>query len=98
MNPKFCLGYRNLGDIYDATGATDDACKAYGKFRELCPDVGEAYLREGVCLAKKGDIAGAAKSLQGCMDHSKVDNERDDCKRLKDGLEQKLPPSQAGGR
>jgi len=86
LNPKFCLGYRNLGTIYDETGAVDEACRAFGKFRELCPDVADAYLREGVCLAKKGDLAGAHKSLQGCLEKSRLESERDGCKRLKEGL------------
>jgi tetratricopeptide (TPR) repeat protein len=101
LNPKFCLGYRNLGAIYDESGATDDACKAYGKFRELCPDVADAYLREGVCLAKKGDLAGAHKSLQGCVEKSTVDTEREDCRKLKDGLgpNPEAPKTpEAGGR
>jgi Tfp pilus assembly protein PilF len=101
MNPKFCQGYRSLGTIYDETGATDDACKAFGKYRELCPDVAEAYRREGVCLAKKGDLAGAHKSLQGCLEKSTVDAERDDCRKLKDGLgpSPEAPKTpEAGGR
>jgi tetratricopeptide (TPR) repeat protein len=101
LNPKFCLGYRNLGAIYDESGATDDACKAYGKFRELCPDVADAYLREGVCLAKKGDLAGAHKLLQGCMEKSTVDTEREDCRKLKEGLgpNPEAPKTpEAGGR
>jgi Tfp pilus assembly protein PilF len=101
LNPKFCLGFRNLGTIYDETGVVDEACRAFGKFRELCPDVADAYLREGVCLAKKGDLAGAHKSLQGCLEKSRVDAERDDCKRLKEGLGPPPPPQpspEAGGR
>lgn len=95
LNPKFCLGHRNLGQIYDEKGAVDDACKAYGKFRDACPDVADAYLREGVCLAKKGDLAGAHKSLQGCLEKSRVEAERDGCKKLKDGLG---PVPEAGGQ
>ncbi|MBK7859585.1 MAG: social motility TPR repeat lipoprotein Tgl [Archangiaceae bacterium] len=102
LNPKFCLGYRNLGTIYDEKGAVDDACHAYGKFRELCPEVADAYLREGVCLAKKGDLAGAHKSLQGCLEKSRVDSEREDCRRLKEGLgpppAAPQAPPEAGGR
>ena len=100
LNPKFCLGYRNLGSIYDETGAVEDACKAFGKFRELCPEVADAYLREGVCLAKKGDLAGAHKSLQGCVEKSRVDAERDGCKKLKEGLgpAPAVPGAEAGGR
>ncbi len=95
MNPKFCLGFRNLGTIYEDSGDTEAACKAYGKFRELCPDIGEAYLREGMCLAKKGDLKGAQKSFDGCVEKSTVDSEKDDCKRLKEGLG---PSPEAGGQ
>jgi type IV pilus assembly protein PilF len=101
LNPKFCLGYRNLGTIYDEGGQTDEACKAFSKFRELCPDTAEAYQREGVCLAKKGDLAGAHKSLKTCIEKSRVDAEREDCQKLKEGLGPPPPPSappEAGGK
>jgi Tfp pilus assembly protein PilF len=98
LNPKFCQGYRNLGIIYEESGATEDACKAFGKFREQCPEVAEAYLHEGVCLAKKGDLSGAHKSFQGCLDKSTNENERDECKRLKDGLGPAPKAPEAGGQ
>lgn len=95
LNPKFCLGFRNLGTIYDEAGNVDEACKYFGRFREQCPDVGDAYLREGVCLAKKGDLSGAHKSFKGCLEKSRSETEKDDCKRLKDGLGP--PPPEPGG-
>lgn len=88
-NPKFCLGYKNLGIIYDAQNQTDDACKSYGQYREACPDVADAYYREGVCVAKQGETARAREAFAVCQ--TKAGNNgslRDDCKRLGDALGQ----------
>ena len=87
-NPKFCLGYRNLGTIYSDRGATEEACKQLGKYREHCPDVADAHFREGVCLAKLGQPAAAKASFQACVSKATVDALKEDCARL----DQQLAP------
>jgi TolA-binding protein len=84
-NPKFCLGYRNLGTIYDETGQTEDACRQFGKFREYCPDAPEAHLREGTCLAKLGKVQEAKASFEACAQKAQ-DPMKGDCQRLKEQL------------
>ena len=87
INPKFCLGYRNLGQISEEQGDVNEACTHYAKFREMCPEVPDAYFREGTCLAKKGDNAGAIRSFSTCADKAGGNEQlKDDCRRLKDAL------------
>lgn len=86
-NPKFCLGFKNLGLIYESKSATADACKSFGQYREACPDVADAYYREGVCVAKLGENARAMEALTTCQTKAGHNATlRDDCKRLADAL------------
>lgn len=82
-NPKYCFGYLKLGNIYDEQGNLPEACRNYGKYRESCPDVGDAWLREGVCLAKIGEAEQAKKAFETCI--TKDDASKDDCARLMKG-------------
>lgn len=85
--PKFCLGYKNLGLIYDAQNQTEDACKAYGNYRSACPEVADAYYREGVCVAKLGEAGKAKEAFAACQAKAAHNNVlREDCKRLQDAL------------
>lgn len=83
-HPKYCFGYLKLGNIYDEQGNLPEACRNYSKYRESCPDTGDAYLREGVCLSKTGQLDPAKKAFETCI--AKDDASKDDCKRLKDAL------------
>jgi type IV pilus assembly protein PilF len=86
-NPKFCLGFKNLGLIYEAQNTLEEACKSFGKYREACPEVADAYYREGVCTAKTGDTAKAKEAFAVCQTKAGANvNLRDDCKRLGDAL------------
>jgi Tfp pilus assembly protein PilF len=87
-NPSFCLGYRNLGTIYDETGRTDDACRQYTRYRENCPEVADAYLREGVCQAKRGQVEEAKAAFAACEAKAKAAEQelKDDCRRLLEKL------------
>lgn len=85
-NPKFCFGYLKLGNIYDEQGNLPEACRNYAKYRESCPDLGDAHLREGVCLAKMNQIEPARKAFEACI--AKADESKDDCTRLKDTIGQ----------
>ncbi|MHB8876089.1 MAG: social motility TPR repeat lipoprotein Tgl [Myxococcaceae bacterium] len=85
-NPKFCLGHKNLGIIYDEQGNTADACKQFTRYREGCPDAADAYFREGVCLSKQGEGAAAKTSFEGCVKTAKGEDLKDDCRRLAEKL------------
>ncbi|MBU8899415.1 social gliding motility protein Tgl [Corallococcus sp. H22C18031201] len=84
LNPNFCLGYKNLGLIYDETGRTEDACRQFGRYRENCPEVADAYLREGVCQAKLGQVEAAKQAFSQCEAKAKASEQglKDDCQRL----------------
>ncbi|QDE68168.1 MULTISPECIES: social motility TPR repeat lipoprotein Tgl [Myxococcus] len=87
-NPNFCLGYKNLGLIYDETGRTSEACRQFTHYRENCPDVAEAYMREGVCQAKLGQVDAAKAAFATCETKAKAGEQvlKDDCRRLLEKL------------
>jgi type IV pilus assembly protein PilF len=85
-NPGFCLGYKNLGIIYDETGNLSEACRYFGHYREACPDVADAYLREGACQVKLGKMEEARQSFTACEAKAKSQALKDDCRRLLEAL------------
>ncbi|NTX14285.1 social motility TPR repeat lipoprotein Tgl [Myxococcus sp. CA051A] len=87
-NPGFCLGYRNLGIIYDETGKLDESCRQFSRFRENCPEAAEAHMREGVCLAKQGQADAAKQAFEFCEAKAKSSEQemKDDCRRLLEKL------------
>lgn len=87
MNPKFCLGFKNLGLIHDESGETREACRQFGRYREACPDTADAYKREGVCLAKLGQAEEAKQRLGECVQKATAATMQDDCKRLAEALD-----------
>lgn len=82
LNPKFCLGFRNLGTIFDETGKLAEACHQFQRYREACPDVPDAYRREGVCLAKQGKQEDARDRFAQCVQKSPDGELKDDCRTL----------------
>jgi tetratricopeptide (TPR) repeat protein len=86
-NPKFCLGYKNLGLIHDDQGKTEEACTAYGRYKDSCPNSGDAYFREGVCMAKLGKTDEAKKDFAACQAKADQPAMKDDCKRLYEQLQ-----------
>ena len=87
-NPSFCMGYRNLGIIFDETGKTDDACRQFSRYRESCPDMADAYMREGVCQARRGEVDAAKDAFTACEAKAKPAEQelKDDCRRLLEKL------------
>jgi type IV pilus assembly protein PilF len=85
-NPGFCLGYKNLGIIYEETGDVSEACHSFGRYREACPDVADAYLREGACQVKLGQMEEARQSFTVCEAKAKSQVLKDDCRRLLEAL------------
>ena len=85
-NPKFCLGYRNLGLIQEEQGQVADACRQFARYRENCPEAADAYLREGVCLAKVGQKAEALERFKTCEQKAEASSTRDDCRLYRERL------------
>ncbi|MBZ4402073.1 social motility TPR repeat lipoprotein Tgl [Myxococcus sp. MISCRS1] len=87
-NPGFCMGYRNLGIIFDETGKLDESCRNFSRYRENCPDAADAHMREGVCLAKQGQAEGARQAFSTCEAKAKAGEQelKDDCRRLLEKL------------
>jgi Tfp pilus assembly protein PilF len=85
-NPGFCQGYRNLGIIYEETGNVSEACRSFGRYREACPDVADAYLREGACQVRQGQVEEARQSFTTCEAKAKNQALKDDCRRLLEAL------------
>jgi tetratricopeptide (TPR) repeat protein len=82
MHPGFCLGYLQLGTVYEASGAREDSCKYYSRYREHCPEQPDAYQREGLCQQAAGQNEAAKKSFETCVEKSKSDDQKDLCKSL----------------
>ncbi len=82
LEPKFCLGYRNLASIYDAQQKLDDACVQLDNYREHCPESADAYYRLGVCLAKQGKQDAAQARFAECEAKAPAGQLKDDCRRL----------------
>lgn len=86
LNPNFCLGFKNLGLIYEQTGKTEEACTQFSHYREQCPEVADAYLREGVCLAKKGEADAAKERFETCVTKATQAAVKEECQRLREHL------------
>jgi tetratricopeptide (TPR) repeat protein len=87
LNPKFCLGYKNLGLIHDQTGNTEEACRQFTRYREACEDAADAHMREGVCLAKLGQVDTAREHFTQCEEKAaQQPTLKDECRRLREHL------------
>lgn len=93
VNPKFCLGYRNLGLILEDQGSKDAACEQFAHYQDACPDVADAQFRAGVCLARRGDLNGAKLGFTTCMEKAKDPETKDACRTQLDQVSRMTPPS-----
>lgn len=86
LNPGFCRGYQNLGFIYEQKGNTEESCRQFTRYRETCPEAADAYMREGVCQAKLGQVDAARESLTTCENKASQPSLKDECRRLREHL------------
>lgn len=86
IEPKFCQGYRNLGIIEAEAGNVEAACRYFANYRENCPEMAEAYYREGTCLAKMGQREAAKQALITCQSKSANPALKADCRNLMEQL------------
>jgi Tfp pilus assembly protein PilF len=81
-NPKFCLGYKNLGLIHGELGQHEESCTQFAHYKEQCPSSGEAYYLSAMCLLKLDRQEEARKDLAACQAKSVPGATQDTCKRL----------------
>jgi type IV pilus assembly protein PilF len=86
-NPRFCLGFRNLGVIHDEQEQLKEALRQFTRYREACPDVADAYLREGLVQAKLGQAAAARESFSLCEEKATGVDLKDKCRSLAEKLQ-----------
>ncbi len=85
--PKFCVGYRSLGRIYDETGETAKALDAFEHFVKACPDRAEAHFLLGQVRLKTGDVTGAKTAFERCSTLAGTDPVGEQCRRARGALE-----------
>ncbi|MBL8935711.1 MAG: social motility TPR repeat lipoprotein Tgl [Archangium sp.] len=84
INPKYCLGYSQLGQLYDSEGQNDEACKQFGRYRDACPEAPDAHQKVGVCQLKAGKTEDAQKSFAACIEKASNLDLKDLCLKLKE--------------
>lgn len=87
VNPRFCLGHRNLGIIYAETGQPEKAAEAYRNYVKHCPDTADARHRLGIALLKLADPAAARREIALCVEKGKEQPIGEECQRLVDLLD-----------
>lgn len=81
INPGFCLGFRNLGEIMEREGRQDEALRYVERYAKACPNVADADLRRGLLLLEKGDATEARTAFLACVAKAKDDDLADECGR-----------------
>lgn len=66
--PKYCKGWRQLGTIYAETNKLDQAAEAFARYVAECPDTADAFLQQGIVLARQSRAAEARAAFTRCSD------------------------------
>ena len=64
--PKYCLGWRQLGSIYEEQGKLEQANDAFQKYAEACPDTPDAFLLSGKVLVRLARAPEAKAAFARC--------------------------------
>ncbi len=81
MNPRFCLGYRNLGEILAHEGDYDGARRMYDRYAQSCPKVADAQHRLGLALLRVGESCPARNAFILCSRIARVGDEASECRK-----------------
>lgn len=66
LNPRFCLGFNNLGLVHRDQKNPRAAREAFEKAIKVCPKYAEPFYHLGVLLQESGDLNGAASAFATC--------------------------------
>ena len=81
LDRKFCLGFRNLAQIYGKLGKETEERESLDRYTQVCPDVADAHYRMGIYRLAHSDSAGARASFASCMQKGKGTDVAEECRR-----------------
>lgn len=84
INPKYCLGYAQLGQVLGEQNLEEESCKQYSRYREACPEAADGYHRTGLCQMRSGKKEEAQKSFATCVEKSTNLDLKDLCLKLRE--------------
>ncbi|GAB4298808.1 MAG: hypothetical protein Kow0090_14310 [Myxococcota bacterium] len=83
LNPAFCMGYKNLGIIFEEQNELEQAEKYFKKYAQKCPTVADAHYLLGRIYLKSGKPEDAKISFAECKLHaSEVSDLAEECEKL----------------
>jgi tetratricopeptide (TPR) repeat protein len=68
LNPNLCLGYNNLGLLYEAMGEATLAIESLQMATDKCPKYAEPLFHLGRLLSQKGQVAEATRAFERCRE------------------------------
>ncbi len=68
LNPRFCVGYNNLGQVHKALGNRRDAITAFEKAARSCPQYAEPFYHLGVMHQEAGESEQADEAFRKCAE------------------------------
>jgi len=66
LNPDLCLGYNNLGLLYEAMGEVALALESLRMAADKCPKYAEPLFHLGRLLTQQGQVADATRAFERC--------------------------------
>lgn len=86
--PKYCKGWRQLGTIYADTNRLEQAAEAYARYGAECPEAPDAFLQQGIVLARQSRAAEAKAAFTRCAElgKSRDANVAGECQRFLRGM------------
>jgi len=87
LNPRFCLGHRELGRIRLEEGRVRDAVQSFESFTQQCDKVPDAWYQLGLARIRSGDPEKAREALGRCADLAGAAELGTECRRLRDQLQ-----------
>src|SRR5256885_2134705 len=87
VNPRYCLGWRQLGTIHSEQGNLGKAAEAFQSYAATCPDTADAHLQLGKLFARQGKASDARAEFEKCGKTADARDERirAECQRLRAG-------------
>jgi len=87
FNPSFCMGFRNLGIMYEETNELTLAEKHFTSYAKKCPKTPDAHYRLGLVQAKLDKVDEARESFAECkLNASEASELSDECAKLEAAL------------